>query len=192
MSAIPGGILKVAIYELNQNIQQIGREVNAEEIADIVMGHAMTTAVSAAASGVLPGAGSAIAVGIAVTSTVSMYGRLARAMGVRLSNGLIRAVASAVVADVGASLAASLAAAAALSFIPGVGTLAASTLTAITNFGCVYLAGVIFVKLAAAMGLRKMENMSEAEMKEQARKARSGINMRQAMKEARDAYRANC
>ena len=190
MSAIPGGILKVTIYELNQNIRQIGREVNAEEIADIVMGHATATAISAAASGALPGAGSVIAMGIAVTSTVSMYGRLAKAMGVKLSNGLIRAVASAVVADVGASVAASLVAAAAISFIPGMGTLAASTLTAIANFGCVYLAGIIFVKMAAALGLRRMENMTETEMKEQVRRACSGINMRQAMKEAREAYKA--
>ena len=86
----------------------------------------------------------------------------------------------------------SLVAAAAISFIPGVGTLAASTLTAIANFGCVYLAGIIFVKMAAALGLQKMENMTEAEMKVQARKACSRINMRQAMKEAKEAYRAEC
>ena len=54
MSAIPGGIWKVTIHELNRNIQQIGREVNTEEIADIVMNHAAATAVSAAASGVCP------------------------------------------------------------------------------------------------------------------------------------------
>ena len=190
MSGMYGGILKIAVRQLNDTIHQIGRKVNAEEIGDIVMSHAMVAAASAAASGILPGAGSLIATGIAVTSTVAMYGRLAHAMGVKLNNGLIRAVASAVVADVGASVAASLLAAAAISFIPGVGSLAASTLIATANFGCVYLAGVIFVKMAAALGLQKMERMTEAEMKAQAKKACSGIDMRQAMKEAKAAYKA--
>lgn len=186
---INGGMMKQAVYSLNDSMKQVGREVNADEIAEIVQGHALATAVSAAASGVIPGAGGAIAFGIACTSTIAMYGRLASAMGVRLNNGLIRAVASAVVADLAASVAATVAAAAAISFIPGVGSMASATLTAITNYGFVYLAGLIFIKMVAAMGVTRIENMSEDELKAAAKDAQSGMDVKSAMKEAKQAYK---
>lgn len=83
---INSGMIKQAIYSLNDSMMQVGRELNAEEIAQIVESHALTTALSAAASGAIPGAGGAIAMGIACTSTIAMYGQLAKEMGVRLNH----------------------------------------------------------------------------------------------------------
>lgn len=188
---INNGMMKEAVYSLNNAMKQVGREVNAEAIASIVQTHALATAASAAASGVIPGAGGAIALGIACTSTVTMYGRLAKELGIRLNNGLIRAVASAVVADLAAAVVASVAAAAAVSFIPGVGSMASSVLTAITNYGFVYLAGLIFIKLVASFGVSRMESMSEEEMKAAARKIQDDIDVKSAMKEAKASYKAN-
>jgi len=188
---INGGMMKQAIYSLNDSLKQMGREVNAEEIAGIVENHAVATAISAAATGVVPGAGGAIAFGIACTSTVTMYGRLAKAMGVRLNNGLIKAVASAVVADLAATVSATVAAAAAVSFIPGVGSMASAALTAITNFGFVYLAGIIFIKLLAALGVSKVETMTAEEIGRQAKSIQDEMNIKDAMKEARSVYKTH-
>ena len=99
-----GGMMKQAVYALNDGMKQLGREIDIDEIAGIVQSHAVATSLSAAASGFIPGAGGVVAMGIACTSTITMYGRLAHAMGVRLNNGLIRAIASAVVADLAAAL----------------------------------------------------------------------------------------
>lgn len=188
---VNGGMMKMAIYSLNDTLKKMGREINAEEIAGIVENHAVATALSAGAAGVVPGAGGAIALGIACTSTVTMYGRLAKAMGVRLNNGLIRAVASAVVADLAAAVAAVVATVAAVSFIPGVGSMASATLTAITNFGFVYLAGIIFIKLVAALGVSKVETMTAEELGERARIIQNEMDIKAAMKEAKSVYKAN-
>lgn len=186
---INGGMMKQAIYSLNEAMKEVERDVNVDEIAEIVQGHAFATAVSAAASGAIPGAGGTIAFGIACTSTIAMYGRLAKAMGVRLNNGIIKAVASAVVADLAASVAVTVATAAAISFIPGLGSMASSTLTMIMNYGFVYLAGLIFIKMVASVGVTQMESMTEHEMKKTAKDIQSKIDIKSAMREARESYK---
>lgn len=186
---VPAGMMKQAVLGLNDRLKEMGREVNAEEVAGIVETHALATAVGAAASGVIPGTGGLIAFGIATASTATMYARLARAMGANLHDGLLKAVASAVVSDLAASVLAALAASAAVSFIPGVGSLASSTLIALTNFGFVYLAGIIFIKMASSLGISKMEAMSEDELKRAAHEARQKTNVKDAMKEAKSVFK---
>lgn len=186
---INGTMMKQAIYALDDSLKQVGREINVYEIAEIIENHAGATALSAAAAGIIPGAGGTIALGIACTSTITMYGRLACAMGVRLNNGLIRAVASAVIADLAAAVTASLAAAAAVSFIPGFGSMASGILIGITNFGFVYLAGIIFIKLVCALGIERIENMAEADVKSAAKDIQESINFKEAMKEVKQVYK---
>lgn len=183
-----GAMMKQAMNALDHSFRQFGREINVEEVAEIVQQHAMATAVGAGAAGVIPGAGGAVALGIACTSTVTMYGRLAGVMGVRLNNGLIRALGSAVLADLAASVTASFAAAAAISFIPGFGSMASAVIVGMTNFGFVYLAGLIFIKMVIALGVERMETMSEADAKAAAREIQSGMNMKEAVKEAKAVY----
>ena len=183
------GIMKQAVIGLCETMREVGHEVNAEEIENIVEQHAIrtaSTAVSQAACGLIIGPQVN-----ARASTITMYGRLANAMGVRLNNGLIKAVASAVVADLAASVAATIAATAAISFIPGVGNMASGTLTAITNFGFIYLAGLIFINLVASFGVSRVENMSEEEMKSAAKSVQDNMDVKAAMKEAKKAYKAS-
>ncbi len=181
--------MKQAYYCLRDGMREVGREMDVEEVANIIESHAFTTAISAAASGALPGVGGTIAFGIACTSTITMYGRLANVLGIRLNHGLIKALASAVVADLAASTAAVLVVSSAVSFIPGVGNMAAGTLTAVANFGFVYLAGYIFIKMISAIGVSKMESMSESELKSAAKSVQNGMDMKLAMKEAKQAYK---
>ncbi len=182
-------MLKQAVYYLNDGLKQVGREVDAMEIVDIIQEHAVATALSAGASGAIAGVGGVIAMGIASASTIAMYGRLANAIGVRLGNGLIRALGSAVVADIAAAVTANLALSAAVSFIPGVGTMASVALTGITNFCFVYMAGVISLKLITALGVSRIETMSEAELKSAAKNIQSNMDIKAAMKEAKKVYK---
>ncbi len=184
-------IMKQALYSLEDSLKQLGREVKVEEIAGIVENHAIATGLSAGAAGAIPGAGGTVAFGVSCASTVTMYGRLAKTMGVRLNNGMIKAIASAVVADLAASVTATVFATAAVSFIPGVGNMASATLTAITNFGFVYIAGIIFIKMVAALGVSKVENMTEESLKSEAKKVRNGMNIKSVMKEAKSVFKKN-
>ncbi len=187
---INGPMLKAAIFSLNESMKKYGREINAEEIAGIIEGHAVTTALSAAASGVLPGVGSSIALGIACTSTVIMYGRLANAMGVTLSKGIIKALASAVGADLSAFIATSVLSAAAISFIPFFGNMSAAAITGVSNFAFIYIAGILFLKILSAFGIDRLENMSSDEIKNAAKSVQEDIDLKTAMKEAKQAYKA--
>ena len=69
--------------------------------------------------------------------------------------------------------------------------MASGTLTAITNFGFIYLAGLIFINLVASLGVSRVENMSKEEMKSAAKSIQDNMNVKAAMKEAKKAYKAS-
>lgn len=187
---IGGAMMKQAIIALNDSMKQLGREVNVAEIADIVQQHAIATSAAAVASGAIPGAGGVVALGIASASTATMYGRLGAAMGVRLHNGVLKAVASAVIADLAGALAVSVAATAAISFIPFFGNMSAAAITGITNYCFIYLAALIFIKVIAGLGVTRIETMSADEIKRAAHCAKEAMNMKDAIREARNNYKS--
>lgn len=93
-------------------------------------------------------------------------------------------------AAVAGAFAVSLAASLALSFIPGIGSLGAGTISALTDFCYVYLAGVIYIQLITQL-IKKGQNpskMSEAELKREAKIAANNIDMKKATKEAKEAF----
>lgn len=187
---INGAMMKQAIDCLNESMRRLGREVDANGIANIVQGHAIATAGAAMASGTIPGAGGVVALGIATASTATMYGRLAKEIGVRLHNGVLKAVASAVIADLAAAVAVSLAATAAVSFIPFFGNMSAAAITGITNYCFIYLAALIFIKVITTLGVHRVEAMSADEIKRAAHSAKADMNMKEAIREARSNYRS--
>lgn len=166
---------------------------DSDEIVQSVIGHAAGAAVSAAGAGCLPGAGSTIAAGISIGIIVKMYVSLGKMLGVKLGNGVLRSLASAVVADLAGAVAASIAVAAAISFIPGIGTLGSATITGITSFCYVYLAGIIYIQMLGKILKtgKSVESMSEEELKRAMKSAAGSIDIDNALKEAKSAYKEN-
>lgn len=164
---------------------------NSDEIVQSVMNHALAAAGSAALSGALPGAGSTIALGVSTGIIVKMYISLGKMLGIHIGNGVLKAMASALVADIAGSATASLGASTILSFVPGIGTLGAAAITGITNFGYVYLAGIIYIKMIAKIleSGKSISNMSEEEILKELKKTTNTVNMKEAMKEAKTAYK---
>ena len=164
---------------------------NSDEIVQSVMNHALAAAGSAALSGALPGAGSTIAIGVSTGIIVKMYISLGKMLGIHIGNGVLKAMASAL--DVAGSVAASLGASTILSFVPGIGTLGAAAITGITNFGYVYLAGIIYIKMITKIleSGKSISNMSEEEILKELKKTTNTVNMKEAMKEAKTAYKNN-
>lgn len=130
---------------------------------------------------------------VSVGIIVKMYVSLGKMLGVKLGNGVLKSLASAVVADLAGAVAASIAVAAAISFIPGIGTLGSAAITGITSFCYVYLAGIIYIKMLGSL-LNKgksVDSMSEAELKQAMRNTASSIDLNDAIKEAKKAYKDN-
>lgn len=180
-------MLKMAAYSLK------GYYGNADEIVQSVINHAALAATAAALSGAIPGAGGAIAATVSIGFIVKMYFSLGNMLGIRLGNGVLKALASAIVADLAGSVAAVLAVAAALSFVPGLGTLGAVSILGLTSFCYVYLAGVIYIKMVGTLlkAGKSIDHMTEEELKDAASKEASSMNMKAAVKEASSAFKAS-
>lgn len=185
-----GGMLKSAMRGACDQLKVVGHEVKVSDLENIVTTHAASAAVAAMASGWLPGVGSTVATAACLGFVVAMYVRLAASMGITMSKGLIRAVASAVVADIAAYLLTVLGVAAAVSFIPFVGNLSSSVLTAIANFACVYIAALIFVEMLNALMARGVDlnTVSEGTLKDAAKAATASTDMKAVYNEAKQAY----
>lgn len=166
---------------------------SAEDIVQSVVQHALAAAASAALAGCLPGAGGAVAATASIGIIVKMYVSLGNMLGVRLGNGVLKSVASAVVADLAGSVAAVLAVSAVISFIPGLGTLGAASITGITSFCYVYLAGMIYLKMVGAIlkSGKSVNTMTEEELKAAAKQASSGMDIKAAVKEAKETFKKN-
>lgn len=181
------GMLKVAAEALKEYYR------DADDIVKSVINHAAAAAAAAALSGAVPGAGSTIAATVSIGIIVKMYISLGNMLGIHIGNGVLKALASAVVADLAGSIVAILAVSTALSFIPGLGTLGAAGITALTSFCYVYLAGLIYIKMVGKIlsSGKSVNKMTEAELKAAAKQASDSMDMKKAIKEATSAYKSN-
>jgi len=184
--------MKLAFDELDRSMKELGKDVNAEQLGEIVKQHAFTGALSGAGAA-LPGAGAIIATGAAATSILAMYVRIAKALGVTFEDGALKALASGVVADLSATVITNVALAAAVSFIPGFGQIGASVLSMIGNFTLVYVAAYIFIKMLSNLlkADREISNLSGEELKNYAASITSETNMKDIVKEAKKQYKEN-
>ena len=185
--------MKIALRQLDQSMKNLGREVDVNNLGDIVQQHAITSALACAGSSILPGAGALIATSIATTSILAMYVRLAKEIGVTFKEGALKALASGVVADLSATIITNIVLVAALSFIPGVGQISASTLSMIANFALVYVAAYIFIKMLSKLlsAGKDISELCEEELKYCATSVKSETNVKEIFKEAKQQYNGN-
>ncbi len=183
--------LAKAARHMSNHLKNLVRDVNVDNLENIVMCHACSSAVAAGAAGCVTGVGMSIAMTISIGFVVSMYIRLGAAIGIRFNKGLIRALASALVAELAAEVAILLAGIAIISFVPVVGNISSGALAAIANFCVVYLAAVIFVKMLSSMYERGVDPSSatKAAFKSFAKDAMADTDMKAVCNEARTAYK---
>lgn len=177
--------LKTLVYGLKGYIK------NAENVEKIIVTHSLAAAGSALASGWMTGTGGAIATGLAFGFVISMYYGICKECNISIGKNVLRALASVVVAETAAYLGVILAAELVLSFIPVVGNLSASFLAGIVNFGMVYVAGALFVKMMVNVFKAKGEigNMTEEELKNAMKDVSTRDNIKAAYDESKDVYK---
>lgn len=160
----------------------------SKDLADCVVQHSAAVGISAMGAGVLPGAGSVIAVGIAVAAIWRMYIKICQIIGVPFGKNKLKAFASAALTNIATQLAAIYAVQIATSLIPGVGVITGGMI----NFASTYFAGLIFLVVLTRLFKAKrqdgVEEMSDAEVVASIKAAFASIDKKAVFKEAKDLF----
>ena len=183
---IPNSTLHIILRALQQYVK------NAEDIEKIVITHALGAAAAAVAAGWIPGAGGAIATGIAISFTLTMYYRLCKECGITMKKNIMKAVVSVAVAEIAAYFSVIIVTEIALSFIPGLGNVATTFIAGFVNFAMVYIAGLLFLMMMVKVfkAKKSVENMSEEELKEYMKESATKENIAKMYKEAKETYKS--
>lgn len=162
------------------------------DVQYIITVHALGASLASVASGWIPGIGEGIATGIATGFVCTMYYRLAKRMDLNLPRNALKGIASAIIAEIAVYIAAVLFLAAAITFIPGIGTLSGALLSGTIAFCMVQSAGELFLtmmsKLFRAKTSAEIEEMSVDELKAFAKGCSTRKMVKECVKEARTDY----
>lgn len=164
-----------------------------KEVATIVKQHS-AACTAAAVAAMCPYAGPTICMVAQTALIYTMYIRMNRAMGITLSKNVVKALASAVisnlVSNVGGCLL-SIVGATALSFIPVVGNYASALMMFGVSYATVMIAAKCYSKTLLALSKKgkKVENMSEEEIKEVLKQEMDSSDLKGDMKAYTKAYK---
>jgi uncharacterized protein (DUF697 family) len=169
-------------------------DVGASEIGDIIINHSLGAAAASAASGWIPGAGGTAALMASVGFIWSMYYRINQRMGISISKNKLKSLASAVVANIASaamSLILGVVASTALTFIPGIGNVAASVIMAALDYGVVFAAGIMYLKMLTKLckDSTNLNNMSESALKNAAKTVIDSEDVSKIIKDAQKEYK---
>ena len=167
------------------------REEGVDEAEDIITGHAIGATVSALAAGWLPGAGATVATVANIGFIWSMYYRLNTALGISLPKNVLKSIASGIAATISANIISLLVVGTVVSFIPGIGSIAASIIAGACTFSVVLVAAVIYIKMLTKLFKAKADfgYITAEEAKEYARNVSREENVDDMIKEANRIYK---
>ncbi len=127
------------------------KDVEVEiKVDEAIEKNCIGAAASSLAAGLLPGIGSVAATAICVGFIWRMYYQINQALGIRLSKNFLKSIASALLTNLLTGLGGIIvleAAATVISLIPGIGSVGAAILLAAVDYGLVYVAGLVYVKM---------------------------------------------
>lgn len=174
------------LYELSE----IQAKMNEEGFKNIIMTHAFGAASAGLASGWIPGAGSAVAVAAGMGFIVSMYARMSNYLGIEFSKNKLKVLGTSTISVL--SLAAlNIAAGTALSFIPGVGSVAASALAASVAYANINVSAMIFKTMIVSLVAtgKNVSDLSEEELQDAIKNSMSKDEIKKIFKEAQSEFK---
>lgn len=116
-------------------------DTKVKEIMETIEAHSLAAAAAGFASGILPGAGVPIAVASCIGFVTSMYVKVTKKVGIKISKVKLKAIASVVMAELGSQSIVYLVGGVIVSFIPGLSNLA----MAAGQYAFTYIAGVMYL-----------------------------------------------
>ena len=172
----------------NNNLTQFVSEATSDKIKDIVVAHSVGAAAGTFAAAVVPGPQvAALLTVISVGVIWSMYLRINSALGIRLGRAILKTLASAVVANIFQALGGTLALFLIGTFIPGLSVVLAPA----ACYAVVLISGVIYTQMMTELfsANKDVGQMTAEELKDAARRAADGVDIKGAFKEAGNAYK---
>lgn len=158
-------------------------------LAPILREHAKNAALTAAASGLLPGAGPTVAAMTSAGFVLAMLHKINESLGVKLPKSEIKPVADAIVHTVTPMAMAKYFAASGLSFIPVVGNVAAGAIMASVCHSIVYASGTVYLETLHTLCAQGEETVTPDILKEAADAVIQNRDMEQVFEQAKAAYK---
>lgn len=120
---------------------------NANEVEKIIMSCALAAAGASAVGGIIPILEIPALMISCVGAVWMMYIKVCKCLGIKIGENILKFLASAALSNIATNLVSVFAAELLLTFIPGISSIAGAAVT----FACVYLAGLMFMKMLLAM-----------------------------------------
>jgi len=140
-------LLEAAI-DLCASLDRVVDKSLPQEIANIVKFHSKGAAAAALAIGWLPaGAGSIAAQASCGGFIWTMYGRINSKIGVSLSKNILKTAGAGILTNLAAAAVSGTAVSAALSLIPGIGSIGASAVVGATSYAMALASGIMCLKI---------------------------------------------
>jgi uncharacterized protein (DUF697 family) len=166
-----------------------------KEIVEIIKTHAVGAAAAGVASGWIPGAGGTIASVAAAGFVWTMYGRINARINLPMSENLLKSIATGVLTNLGAYMVGTVAISALVSFVPGIGSFAASVAVGSISFALTVGSGLVYMKVLHAFFASGQDptKMSSDALKAAADGviSRESASIREVMNSARSDYKAS-
>ena len=186
-------ILLEAAIELGKALDKQVENFVPSKIADIIKFHSKGAAVSAVAAGWVPGAGSTIAVTISAGFIWTMYAKINNAIGLKLSDNILKTLASGVATNLMAAYAGGWLISTALSLIPGLGSLGASAIIGATCYALTLASGYVYLKIMTELlskeGKENLQNLTQEELKKEAEKIIQTNEVEEILTQAKKEYK---
>ena len=119
----------------------------ANEVEKIIISCALAAAGASAVGGIIPVLEIPALIVSCVGAVWAMYAKVCNCLGIKISENILKFLASAALSNIATNLIGVFAAEFMLTFIPGLSSMAGAILT----FSCVYLAGLMFMQMLLAM-----------------------------------------
>lgn len=171
--------------------EEFAGEILPKEIIEIVKFHAKGAAAAGVASGWIPGAGAVALATVSIGFIWSMYLRINSKIGLKLSENILKTLASGIATNLVAYFTAAIIGNVVFSFIPFVGSATASVIAGGIAYALTLVSGAIYLKILIhifntkkdpnTMSAEDLKNMADTIIKEE--------NIEEALKKAKNSYK---
>ena len=190
-----GGVLASMMRQLEREASGFLKQNQIQAAEDTIKVCSAIAAVSGVATGWIPGAGGVIALGVMTATVWGMYVKINKDLGISIKENFLKFIASAFVTNMAAnigSIVLALALSAALSFIPGIGSLASVAIVGIMGYVVVYASAVLYIMLLTRIFKAKGsvdDIASQEELKSYIDQVNKEADLSEIVKEGKQAYK---
>lgn len=183
-------VLFKASLKLTKAMDNVADENLPYKIADIVKVHTKGATIGAL-SGAIPGIGGVIAFLTGAGFIWGMYARINKALGIELSENIIKTLATGIIVNLGASIITPLVAGSVISFIPFAGNIGAIVIIGATVYGATMASGIIYLKIMTHIfeAGEDPSNLSVGALKSISKDIVSSFNADEFMKKAKEEFK---